>query len=130
MKLRCLTVVDKDGRRHDGYLTEGTTYVAYTLKFGTRGHDAEVRVRTDQGEGAVGLYSLAMFELIDGHISSRWSARAYEDGSIQFGPHAWLDRYFWDDDAVAVDETGYDPNVLGARTRWILEEMRELDREG
>jgi hypothetical protein len=87
VKVRCETLVDATGRRHDQTLTLGKTYAVHTLSFG---HDAEVRVLTDIGGYALGMYPMEMFTVVDGSIPVGWALGIGSGGNIAIAPAAWV----------------------------------------
>jgi hypothetical protein len=79
----------------------------------------------------VGLYPIEMFELSDGHISSRWSAAMLAEGLLELGPPSWLRDDFWDDDSDgASKEAEYPFDDPGAPVRdGFVAEMHALEDE-
>lgn len=90
MKIQCVSVVDRRGNRHDHFLTVGKTYAVHTLS-ASRDRGVEVRVLTDIGTHALGLYPIEMFDIVDGSLSPRWTVGADDKGRVELAPAEWVD---------------------------------------
>jgi hypothetical protein len=58
------------------------------------GRGAKFRILTSDSTPA--LFDAAMFATTNGRLPPNWVVRASENGIVEFGPAAWLERGFWE----------------------------------
>lgn len=122
MKVKCERLRDGDARSHEEFLTLGRAYVVYSLLASPR-FGIKVRLLTDLGGNALGLFPIEMFSIVDGRLSPRWQAAVTHGGDLEFAPPAWLRAGFWEDSFEPADLPA-SPSAEPDRASVIESEMK------
>ncbi|HET9851990.1 MAG TPA: hypothetical protein VFP56_05730 [Candidatus Limnocylindrales bacterium] len=112
--------MDLRGNSQSALLTLGREYVVYMIE-ASRTYGVQIRVLTDVGNNAIGLYPIEMFEIVGGNVPDHWMARVDRTGVLGLGPESWLRDGFWEDDYR--DESGRAPFSTYEREESIEREI-------
>jgi hypothetical protein len=86
--------MDGSGLAESAWVGIGQEYVVLTLHIDPSGH---VQVRIVDNDKTPSVWPSEMFETTDETLPPNWVARLDPDGLLEFGPHEWLRKGFWED---------------------------------